>query len=540
MKINNNPVFITIVLVVLCLFAYSCKVKQPQKDKATLVKSVEEPLKTSKADKILVFSKTNGWRHKSIPSGIDALKKMGTKNKWEVYCTEDSLYFSSEKLKEYKVIVFLNTTEDILARKQEKAFEKFMNEGGGFVGIHAAADTEYKWPFYEQMIGAQFKSHPKTQKAVIKVNPSFSHPSIKHYAKSFEKVDEWYNFRKPVASHVNVLLELDESSYQGKRMGIKHPIAWYHHFEGGRVFYTGLGHTNETYQNPDFIKHLEEGILWAMYKTNLEINDRGEDLLDKNLSKWDVWMGGVHTSVDLDVEKSDNVKTSEPLGLNNDPKKVFSITKENDEEILTITGEIYGGLTSKQEYGNYHFKTQFKWGEKKWEPRLNAKRDSGILYHAKGPHGAFWNVWMASLEFQVQEGDCGDFIALDDVYGDVPSNRKLYANGNPYFIYDPNGKHTPLKWSKGFESGQASKSGLYEKPNGEWNTLEIYCLENESIHLVNGKVVNRVKNARYDIGGKTIPVRRGRIQIQSEGAEIYYKNMIIRPINEFPNALDNF
>lgn len=300
-----------------------------------------------------------------------------------------------------------------------------------------------------------------------------------------------------------------------------------------------MGHTNESFSNSDFLKHIEEGINWTLHKTMVEIKDNEENLLDQDLSKWDVWMGGVHSSVDLDYDKSDDVKTSKPLGLNNDPKKVFSVINENGEVILKITGEIYGGLTTKNEYGNYHFKTQFKWGEKKWEPRLKDKRDSGILYHAKGPHGAFWNVWMACLEFQVQEGDCGDFIALGDVYGDVPAERKLNPNGKPYFVYNPKGKDTPLKWAKGFESGQASKSEMHEKPNGQWNTLEIYCLNNESMHLVNGKVVNRVKNARYTVGGKTIPVTQGKIQIQSEAAEVYYKNMVIKSISKFPSALSH-
>jgi len=530
--LKSSLIVISITLVLLTFF--SCKAKQHQEPIAQNTSPTKIAVQSSKKDKILLFSKTNGWRHKSIPSGIAALKKMGLENNWQVDTTEDSLQFNYENLRQYKTLVFVNTTGNILNTEQEKAFIKYINEGGGFVGLHAASDTEHNWPFYAEMIGGHFKSHPKQQNATLKVHKQNKHPAIAHYGKSFQKFDEWYNFKKPVASHVNVLLELDESSYTGERMGIKHDIAWYHHYEGGRIFYTGMGHTNETFSNSDFLKHLKEGILWSMSKTNVELDQNGENLLDSDLSKWDVWMGGVHTSVDLDVEKSDNVRTSKPLGLNNDPKNVFSVIKGNGEDILHITGEIYGGLTTKNEYGNYHFKTEFKWGEKKWEPRLKDKRDSGILYHAKGVHGAFWNVWMACLEFQVQEGDCGDFIALGDVYGDVPADRKLNKNGKPYFIYNPKGKNTPLKWAKGFESGQASKSELHENPNGEWNTLEIYCLQNESIHLVNGKIVNRVKNARYDIAGKTIPVTRGKIQIQSEAAEIYYKNMTIEPISKFP------
>ncbi|MEP0212598.1 MAG: DUF1080 domain-containing protein [Cellulophaga sp.] len=259
-------------------------------------------------------------------------------------------------------------------------------------------------------------------------------------------------------------------------------------------------------------------------------------LFDENLSNWEIWMGAVHKSVDLDVEKFTDVKTGKPLGLNNDPKNVFSIIKENNTPVLKITGEIYGGLTTKEEYGNYHLSVQFRWGEKKWEPRLYTKRDSGILYHAKGPHGAFWNVWMSSLEFQVQEEDCGDFIALTDVFGDVPAEKKYAKNGNSFFEYNPKANLVPLKWGAGFESGQASKSGLYENPNGEWNTLEIYCLGAESIHLVNGEVVNRVKNARYLKNGIVTPVTQGKIQIQSEAAEVYYKDLKITPITRFPEV----
>ena len=263
------------------------------------------------------------------------------------------------------------------------------------------------------------------------------------------------------------------------------------------------------------------------------------NLFDDNLSNWEVWMGVVHTSVDLDVEKFTDVKTGKPLGLNKDIKNVFSVIKEGNTPVLKITGEIYGGLTTKKEYGNYHLSVQFKWGQKKWEPRLRTKRDSGILYHAKGPHGAFWNVWMSSLEFQVQEGDCGDFIALTDVFGDVPAEKKQGENEKAFFVYNPNAELVPLKWGAEFESGQASKFGMFEKPNGEWNTLEIYCLGSESIHLVNGKVVNRVKNARYLKDGIVTPVTKGKIQIQSEAAEVYYKNLSITPITSFPKKYVN-
>ncbi|MGY6649684.1 ThuA domain-containing protein [Wenyingzhuangia sp. IMCC45574] len=482
---------------------------------------------------ILVFSKTAGFRHKSIPTGIEAIKKMAEKNDWNVAFTEDASVFNNNELKKYQTIVFLNTTGDILNTSQEKAFKKYINNGGGFTGIHSATDTEYQWEFYEQMIGAQFKSHPKQQKAKVLKSKTCNHPATDHLEDSFEKFDEWYNFKKPVVKHANILLYLDENSYTGKQMGTEHPIAWYHTYEGGRIFYTGMGHTEKIYGDADFLTHLEKGIQWTLGNIHKEIPAKGITMLDKKLSKWDIWMGVPHTTVkDLDAPKFDNVmKGGIPLGLHNDPKGVYSVIEENGELLLKITGEIYGGLTSKNEFQDYHFSAQFKWGEKKWAPRLNTKRDNGIIYHAKGPHGAFWDTWMSCLEFQVQEGDCGDFFPLANMKGDVPYRTVAQENGKELRIYDP--KATPKP------TGRVAKSELHEKPNGEWNTIEIYCLGNESIHIVNGHVVNRVKNARQVINGKEIPVTRGKIQIQSEAAETYYKNIQIKPITKFPKKFKN-
>ena len=261
-------------------------------------------------------------------------------------------------------------------------------------------------------------------------------------------------------------------------------------------------------------------------------------LFDEELTHWEKWLGAVHSTVDLPgYPKTDDVHTGEPIGLNKDPKNVFTIVKEDKEPILKISGEIYGGLTTKKEYADYHFSIQFRWGEKKWPPRLDSKRDSGILYHAKGKHGAFWNTWMSSLEFQVQEGDCGDFIALADVYGEVPAQKIDNGKGGYYLKYEAKSELIPIKWEKGYISGQVQKSSLHEKPNGEWNTLEIYCFKDESVHIVNGHVVNRVKNAKQKIGQQTTPVIQGKIQLQSEAAEVFYRSAKIRPILNFPSKI---
>lgn len=484
---------------------------------------------------VLVFSKTSGYRHKSIETGKEQLKSWGENENWNVSFSEETTYLNDQNLKDVDVIAFLNTTLEVLDEASRESLKKYINNGGGFVGIHSATDTEYNWPWYHQMIGAQFINHPKTQVAKMDVNHTCNHPSIKHFEDTFSVKDEWYNFKDTVLPRVNVLLTLDESSYEGKQMNKNHPIAWYQYYEGGRIFYTGMGHTKEIFFNPAFKKHLVEGINWAATRTNVELEKGWSNLLDTNLSKWDKFIGVPHKTVDIEWEgKSTDGRTGNPLGINNDPKNVFSTIEENGETLLYITGEIYGGLTSKEEYSNYHFKAQFKWGEKKWEPRLKSKRDNGILYHCNGSHGTFWNVWMSSLECQIQEGDCGDFIALNDVYGDVPADKLINKNGKPYFVYNPKSDLVPLKWGKGFESGQASKNKLNEKPNGEWNTIEIICVGRTSMHIVNGQVVNVIKNARYDVGGKTLPIERGKIQIQSEAAETYYKNIQIKPISKFP------
>lgn len=217
---------------------------------------------------VAVFSKTAGFRHESIETGIAHFKKWAKTSNWDIVFSEETSFFSDENLAFTDVLVFLNTTGDILDESSKKAIKKYINKGGGFVGIHSASDTEYNWPWYYQMIGAQFKSHPKIQQATLHVNHTSKHPSIKHFNTTFKVVDEWYNFNAPVLSHVNVLMSLDEKSYEGGTMNNKHPIAWYHFYDGGRVFYTGMGHTNDIFDNPLYEKHIIEAVNWASGITN--------------------------------------------------------------------------------------------------------------------------------------------------------------------------------------------------------------------------------------------------------------------------------
>lgn len=232
-------------------------------------------------------------------------------------------------------------------------------------------------------------------------------------------------------------------------------------------------------------------------------------------------MGIPHGSVKglpAGTHQSNNGKGT-PMGLNNDPKKTFSVIRENDENILKITGEIFGGINTIKSYSNYHLQMKMKWGEKKWEPRLNKKRDSGILYHCHGNHGSFWKVWKSSLEFQVQEKDMGDFIPLA---GPTAMAWAPPKEGKP---------QTPV-----FKKATSYTHCIQEPdfPNGEWNSFDIYVIGDSAIHVVNGVVVMILRGA---VDGKGTPLIQGQIQIQSEAAECYYKDIRIRSIKSYPKKL---
>jgi cytochrome c len=217
-----------------------------------------------KNPKVLIFSKTAGYHHNSIPNGIEAIKKIGLQNNFTVDTTTDSTLFTQKNLKQYAAVIFLNTTGNVLDTLQEGAFKNYIQKGGGFVGVHAATDTEYGWPWYGKMVGAYFESHPKQQRAKLNIMDA-THPATKDLPKEWMHFDEWYNF-KNLNEDVHVLIKIDESSYTGGKNGDNHPMAWWHAYEGGRVFYTALGHTEACYTDDLFLKHLTGGILYAIGK----------------------------------------------------------------------------------------------------------------------------------------------------------------------------------------------------------------------------------------------------------------------------------
>jgi cytochrome c len=222
----------------------------------------------SGAKKVLVFTKTAGYKHASIPKGVAAIQKIGLEKGFEVDSTSDASWFKDEVLAGYSAVIFLSTTGDILDQYQQADFERFIQAGGGFLGIHAAADTEYQWPWYNQLVGAYFLSHPRQQEASLHVLGN-THPATKDIPKEWVHFDEWYNY-KSIAEGLNVLLNLDESTYEGGENGEHHPIAWFREFDGGRMFYTGLGHTDEAYLNPTFLKHLAGGIDYVLQGKKLD------------------------------------------------------------------------------------------------------------------------------------------------------------------------------------------------------------------------------------------------------------------------------
>ncbi|MEV8352693.1 ThuA domain-containing protein [Streptomyces niveus] len=211
--------------------------------------------------KVLVFSKTAGFRHSSIPAGIAAVQRLGAANGFTVTATEDAGAFTTGNLAQYQAVVWLSTTGDVLNTAQQTAFESYVANGGGYVGVHAASDTEYDWPWYGGLVGAYFASHPATQQATVKVEDRAS-PATSHLPQRWTRTDEWYNYRANPRSAVKVLASLDETSYTGGTMG-DHPIAWCQDYRGGRSWYTGLGHTEESYADPAFTTMLLGGIQTA-------------------------------------------------------------------------------------------------------------------------------------------------------------------------------------------------------------------------------------------------------------------------------------
>jgi len=252
-------------------------------------------------------------------------------------------------------------------------------------------------------------------------------------------------------------------------------------------------------------------------------------LLDAKLSQWEKWLGVPHRAYEVPgYVRGVTAKEDPVLGLNRDPLDVYTAKLVDGEPVLHISGQVFGGLTSLKSYDNFHLRTQQRWGTKKWEPRLNAVRDNGILIYCVGEHGAGGKNWMRSQECQVQEGDIGDWWPIAGAIVDIP----IRVEGRTQ-SYEPK---APLKTM----TGRAFHGTDYqEKRSGEWNVIEVYSLNGDAVFRLNGRTVNVILNSRYREKGSTqdIPLKAGKLQVQSEAAECEYRRLEIRPLTAWPTEV---
>lgn len=261
-------------------------------------------------------------------------------------------------------------------------------------------------------------------------------------------------------------------------------------------------------------------------------------LLDEDLSQWENYLSYRYPEgYNGEIPKDGEGKDIKPIGLNKDEFGVFSMTEDQGQPVLRISGEIYGCVATKSEFENYHLKLQVKWGELLWHPRKKLLKDSGILYHSIGPHGAeSWRSWMLSQEFQVMQGHMGDFWSQANSAIDI----RAYL---PEYIMNPVADQSQpfLALGRGEEiPGYCMRSANFEKSHGEWNELELICFENKSLHIVNGEVVMILKNSRYVEEGQKVPMNKGKIQLQSEAAEVFYKNIKIKKLDALPKKYQKY
>ncbi|MCP9770942.1 PKD domain-containing protein [Lacihabitans sp. LS3-19] len=219
---------------------------------------------------VLIFSKTAGYKHASIKEGKDFFNNLAKSEGFKAEFSENADDINEDNLKKFNAVVFLSTTGDILTPTQQADFERYIQAGGGFVGIHASADTEYNWPWYNDLMGAYFASHPGGSVSNVQNGKMIvmdkTHPSTMHLPDTFEREDEFYDFKSLKTDKLKFLIKVDENSYKMGKMGDFHPMAWYHEFDGGKSFYTNFGHTPETFSQPMMTKHISEGLKWAWAK----------------------------------------------------------------------------------------------------------------------------------------------------------------------------------------------------------------------------------------------------------------------------------
>ena len=244
-----------------------------------------------------------------------------------------------------------------------------------------------------------------------------------------------------------------------------------------------------------------------------------------DLTGWDTYIGP-------DLNDSGVAISIIPVGLNKDPLDVFTIVDLNGEKVIRISGESWGGISTVGEFSDYHLQLKYKWGKSKWGQKKDKPRDSGLLYHAVGKHGADYGAWMRSQEFQIEEGNTGDYWGVAGGVQDIPA---LMINDK--YVYEPSNELITFR-NKGAAGRHCVKKGMYEIAD-EWNTIDLYCFKDTSVHVVNGHTVMVLFNSRQQDDNRFTPLIKGKIQIQSEGAEVYYKDIIIEKIKGIPSSVKN-
>ncbi|WP_435735283.1 ThuA domain-containing protein [Cellulosimicrobium sp. PMB13] len=423
------------------------------------------------AGRLLVFSKTAAFRHGSIPQGIAAVQAIGDEHGITVDTTEDAAAFTPENLATYDAVVFMSTTGDVLDDGQQAAFEEYIRGGGGYVGVHAASDTEYTWPWYGELVGAYFSGHPAVQPAGIHVEDR-THPSTSHLPQRWERTDEWYNFGDNPRGDVHVLMTLDETSYQGGGMGADHPVAWCQYHEGGRSWYTGLGHTPESFVEPAFVEHLTGGVLWA---TGAASDDCG-GTVDANYQK-----------VVLDDE------VASPMGLQvADDGRVLYIERAGQLRVIdpeTGTTSTAGRLQvhSAQENGLLGIELDPDFAENGW------------VYLFYTPHSDLIDSPHQRLSRFTLEGDTLD-LASEQILLQIPHQRDECCHSGGYLDFDAEGD---LWISVGDDSSPGGAPGGYA-PIDERPGSEVYDAQRSSGNTndLRGKLLQITPT---DDGSYTVP-----------------------------------
>jgi len=371
--------------------------------------------------RVLVFSKTAGFVHSSIPQGIAAVQKLGAENGFSVDTTKNAAYFHEDSLRKYSAVIFLNTSGNVLDYRQEAAFERYVQAGGGFVGVHAATDTEYDWRWYGKLVGGYFKSHPRIQDARFIIEDD-DFPATDFFTDTvWQRRDELYNF-KNMNPDVNVILSVDESSYEGGSHGNNHPMSWYHEYDGGRAFYTELGHTEESYSEENYLKHLLGGIQYAIGDNKVPDYRKVKTQLppdEDRFTKTQLSFGQFFEPTEMTILPNFDVLVSQRRGE-------ILLYKNNSKQLKQV-----GFL-------NVYWKTSV--------PRVNA--EEGVMGLAKDPNFAKNNwiyIYYSPLDSSVNrlsrftfKNDTLD-LSTERVILDVQSQREICCHTGGSIAFGPDG-----------------------------------------------------------------------------------------------------